>query len=242
MTSVRVDASRALAKLERVRRASKPMVHEVLVHVVNYVARYMSMQPHQDTRRWSRAWIEAANMIGAKDVPIPQVGKSRYWRDLWAAVKRFRDQQRELVQDLERELVLMFPKAPKNPTRGLYGKKMWALNRAKARLRKAQAMLEAIGTDPRAIVLHAGKGAVFGGTKGSTRPPQVVTKIYGGAGGIASNDRGAIARLENYEAHARVVESQYRILAGVKRSLGPLVLKGAGKKAVDQARKAARAG
>lgn len=238
----KVDASRALAKLERVRRAGKSMCHDVLVEVVDYAARYMAMQPHQDTKRWSRAWIQAAHDVGAKQTPIPTVQRSKYWRDLYVAVKRFRDQQRELVQDLELELVLMFPKAPKNPTRGLYGKKMRALDRAKERLRKAQAMLQAIGNDPRAIVLHAGKGAVFGAQKGSTRPPQVVTKIYGGAGGIVSTPQAALARLENLEAHARVVENQYRVLAGLKRSLGPMVLKGAGKKAVDAARKAAKAG
>lgn len=241
MAIVRVDASRAIVKLRRVRAAAPTMAHVVAVDAVRAVARWMTFQPHQDTRRWSRAWIEAAHDVGARDVAIPTVANSRYWRDLWAAVKRFRDQQRELVQTLQQELVLLYPTPPKNPTRGLYGKKLRALNRAKERLRKAQVMLEAIGTNPTAIVLHAGKGAVFGAQGGSTRPPQVVTKVYGGAGGIISDQRGALVRLENREAHARVVESQYRILAKVKRALGPLVLKGAHKKLVDVARRAARA-
>lgn len=240
--NVRVDTSKALAKLRRVRGGVPSMSHFIMLEVLDQAARYMAMQPHQDTRRWSRAWIQAANMAGAKKVAIPPVGESRYWRDLYVAVKRFRDQQRELVRVIEAELALMFPKIPKNPTRGVYGKKLRALNRAKDRLRKSQIMLEAIGSDKRAIVLHAGKGAVFGAQGGSTRPPQVVTKVYGGGGSIVSDQRGALARLENYEAHARVVESQYRILAALKRTLGPMVLKGAGKKAIDAVRKAARAG
>lgn len=251
MTSVRVEPSRALAKLGRVRGGIPGMAHVVAVEAVQGVARIMAMQPHQDTRRWSRAWVQAAHDVGARAVPVPAVQRSRYWRDLYVAVKRFRDQQRELVHEIEIDLAIMAPKsAPsdgnalavyQHNSRGLYAKKMRALARAKERLRKAQVMLEAIGSDPTAIVLHAGKGAVFGAQRGSTRPPQVVTKIYGGAGGIVSDIRGALVRLENREAHARVVESQYRVLATVKKALGPLVLKGAAKKAVDLARRAARA-
>jgi len=239
---MKADIRGAVAKLERVRRAAQPVAQGALRELAQFIARYMAYQPHQDTRRFSRAFIEACHEIGAKGVAIPTVGVSRYWRDLYLAVKRFRDQQRARVQDLERDIILMFPKPPKSPTRGLYGKKMRELARAKELLRKSQRMLEAIGSDPRAIVIHAGKGAVFGGTKESTRPPQVVTRIYGGEGRMQVTPQGAAVILRNLEAHARIVEKQYRLAGAVKKVLGPMAVKIADKKLRDAVRKVGKAG
>lgn len=229
-----VDLAGAVAKMRATRRGGTIAARRVLVAAADEVAKFMAVQPRQDTHRWSRAWIQAAHDVGAVSVPVPPITPSKYWWALYTAVRRYRDQMRATVQSLQLDIDVLFPKVPRNPTRGLYGIKMRRLEKAKLRLAKAQQMLEAMGNNPSAIVIHAGLGAAAGGGSGSRRPPQVVTTVYGGVGAIAVGQTGVIMRLDNREAHARIVASRYPIVGAVKVVLKPLLLAGKARRIVRE--------
>lgn len=236
MFRTKVDTSGLRNKMLAAADAAPNACAGALVEAAEYIAAAMSAQPHQDTRRWSRAWILGARQVGAWRTPVPPLRPSRYLHDLRSAVIRYRDRQRTEYLRLVAKRDALYPRAPKNPRSGLYGKISRQIEKAKGRLDKAQNQLEQLGTAPTALVLHAGAG--FSGV--SRRPPQVVTKVYGGFGAIIKLPRGAILRLENLEPHARIVEAKFQILAQVRAPLRGLALKRAARQIVNAARATAK--
>lgn len=213
-------------RTESLRRNVPAMSRASAVELANQVARFMQVQPHQDTHRWSRGFIDAARSVGATDVPLPVVVPSKYWVNLKNALLRYRNLMRTRYQEAEAALTLLYPTPPQNTRRGLYARLLAKKEKARERLQKAQENLWALGDNPTAIVIHAGLGGFAGGGSGSRRPPQVVTRIYGGSGQIASGPSGAVVRLVNREAHARIVESKFGVMRAVRAAAQGFVLTG----------------
>lgn len=238
MIKTSVDSSGLRSKMLAAADAAPNACAGALVEAAEYIAAAMAVQPHQDTRRWSRAWIQAARQVGAWRTPVPALRPSKYFQELRSAVTKFRDQQRQDYIRLVAKRDALYPQPPRNQRTGLYGKLSRQIEKTKARMDKAQTQLQQLGANQTALVLHAGAG--FSGQ--GKRAPQVVTRVYGGFGAVVKLPRGAILRLENLEPHARIVESKFKILAAVRAPLRGLALKRAARQIVSAARAVSKAG
>ena len=190
--------------------------------IANLAARTMVMIGPRDTCRFVRAWGLAADQAGCGPVAIPTLRKSKYLDESRSRLKRQLERALKWKNKAE-ESVIYWSLIVRNryEAKGRHDK--WYddakkhLAKVQRRLIKAYSIVEEARKELESLEEY---GIVIGGRRwkknqdlGLSHLARVRNKVYGGRGSISLVGGIAAVELTNLEAHSKIVESKYHVVA-----------------------------
>lgn len=192
----------------------------------------INASPHEDTRRFKRAFAQAARQIGANAL-MPTLQTSAYAKFIRAKANKDHRKWGNRSREANQRLRAAEDRLRRATTRGRKAgidKAAAGVRRAKARADKLRARYEIsfdkVKTVDRAIAMNKPIGSI--GLRGK-REIQIINRTYGGKGHFIRQGRNRWGvLLQNLEPHARIVEAKYGVVrkarAGMASSAGLIAL------------------
>lgn len=228
---VRLGGLRAKHALIRANlpRARREAVREGVKVFVGDLVRLS--QPHRDTNRYVRAWIEAGQKTGATNLPMPPVVQSRYLSLHLDAYQAYIDRLEAQAEDARQTLERWYIRKGRRDDRTSQRLKNTIEKKSRQAQLKREEMKQ-VAQATGAIIIDAGriyKGGQSARHKGGHQPDRLVTgpqnkpsarfKVYGGDGRIYQGATVSYVLLKNAEPHARIVEWKFGLVRQAKAGL-----------------------